>query len=44
MRGNAVRWFLLAVAAQLIVGVPGRGQVAKWPGITEGDYVDFLFD
>jgi homoserine O-acetyltransferase/O-succinyltransferase len=39
MRGIVFRYFLLVVAVQLLVGQPARGQAAKWPGTTEGDYV-----
>jgi homoserine O-acetyltransferase len=39
MRATAFRFFLLAAAVQLLASLPGRGQVAKWPGTTEGDFV-----
>jgi homoserine O-acetyltransferase len=39
MRRPAFRFFVLAGAVQLIVSLPARGQAAKWPGTTEGDYV-----
>src|SRR6267142_1104978 len=39
MRGTAFRLFLLAAAVQLLASLPGQGQVAKWPGTTEGDFV-----
>jgi len=39
MRATTFRFFLLAAAVQLLASLPGRGQVAKWPGTTEGDFV-----
>ena len=39
MRGIAFRFFLLAAAVQLLASLPAQGQVAKWPGTTEGDFV-----
>jgi homoserine O-acetyltransferase/O-succinyltransferase len=39
MRGTAFRLILFATSAQLLVSLPTRAQAAKWPGITEGDYV-----
>src|SRR6266478_3746067 len=39
MRGTAFRFFVLAAAFELLVSLPSRGQEAKWPGTTEGDYV-----
>src|SRR5712692_1293540 len=39
MRGTAFRFFVLAAAFELLVSLPSRGQEARWPGITEGDYV-----
>jgi homoserine O-acetyltransferase len=39
MRATAFRFFLLAAVVQLLVTLPGRSQVAKWPGTTEGDFV-----
>jgi homoserine O-acetyltransferase/O-succinyltransferase len=39
MRRTAFRFFLLAAAVQLLASLPGQGQVAKWPGTTEGDFV-----
>jgi len=45
MERAALRFYVLAVTVQLIVSLPARGQQAKWPGTTEGDYVakDFKF-
>src|SRR5712671_2633231 len=39
MRGTAFRFFVLAAAFELLVSLPSRGQEAKWPATTEGDYV-----
>jgi homoserine O-acetyltransferase/O-succinyltransferase len=39
MRRTAFRFFLLAAAVQLLASLPGQGQVAKWPGTTEGDFI-----
>jgi homoserine O-acetyltransferase/O-succinyltransferase len=39
MRKTAFRFFLLAAAVQLLASLPGQGQVAKWPGTTEGDFI-----
>jgi homoserine O-acetyltransferase/O-succinyltransferase len=39
MRRTGFRFFVLAAAVQLLASLPGRGQTAKWPGATEGDYV-----
>src|SRR5260370_5060356 len=39
MRGTAFRFFGLAAAFELLVSLPSRGQEAKWPATTEGDYV-----
>ena len=39
MRRPTIRWFVLAVAVQLLTNVSARGQAAPWPGTTEGDYV-----
>jgi len=45
MREIAFRSFVLAATVHLLVSLPGQGQVAKWPGTTEGDFVvkDFKF-
>ena len=45
MRRTAFRFFVLAIAVQLLASLPGQGQSAKWPGTTEGDFVvkDFKF-
>src|SRR6266478_4634037 len=39
MRATAFRFFLLTAAVQLLASLPARGQVAKRPGTTEGDFV-----
>jgi homoserine O-acetyltransferase len=39
MRGTAFRFLVLAAAVLLLRGVRAQGQVAPWPGATEGDYV-----
>src|SRR4029077_13457121 len=39
MRRTLVRCLMVAGAALLLVGLPGRGQTPKWPGATDGDYV-----
>jgi homoserine O-acetyltransferase/O-succinyltransferase len=39
MRRTAFRFFLLTAAVQLLASLPGQGQVAKWPGTTEGDFI-----
>jgi homoserine O-acetyltransferase/O-succinyltransferase len=39
MRRREFRFFVLAAAVQLLANLPGRGQTAKWPGTTEGDFV-----
>ena len=39
MRRTAFRFFLLAAAVQLLASLPGQGQVANWPGTTEGDFI-----
>ena len=39
MRRTAFPSFVLTVAVQLLVALSARGQVAKWPGTTEGDFV-----
>jgi hypothetical protein len=39
MRGTAFRLLVLVVATQLLASLLARGQSAKWPGATEGDYV-----
>src|SRR5216110_746575 len=45
MPGNAFRSFALAAAVHLLLSLPTHGQVAKWPGTTEGDFTvkDFKF-
>jgi homoserine O-acetyltransferase len=39
MRRTAFRFFVLAAVVQLLASLPGRGQTAKWPGTTEGDFI-----
>ena len=39
MRRTAFRFFVLAAAFQLLANLPERGQAAKWPGTTEGDFI-----
>src|SRR2546427_7220789 len=39
MRRIAFRFLVLAAAIQLLASLPALGQVAAWPGATEGDYV-----
>jgi homoserine O-acetyltransferase/O-succinyltransferase len=39
MRRMTFRLFVLAAAVQLLASLPARGQTAKWPGTTEGDFV-----
>src|SRR5437660_7833465 len=38
MPGNAFRSFALAAAVHLLLSLPTHGQVAKWPGTTEGEF------
>src|SRR2546425_10681883 len=39
MHRIAFRFLVLAAAIQLLASLPALGQVAAWPGATEGDYV-----
>ncbi len=39
MRASAFRFVLLTASVQLLASLPARGQVAKWSGTTEGDFV-----
>ncbi len=45
MRRTTFRLFVLAAAVPALMSLPARGQTAKWPATTEGDFVakDFKF-
>src|SRR5260370_26092044 len=43
MRRTTFRLFVLAAAVPALMSLPARGQTAKWPGSTEGDFVAMNF-